>query len=198
VAAHSEEILDGILDSWMCRGDVKSQRAFTASVSHTAATESPPVRPMTTSPPLVAYTPTTFSVLSGRDERFPLDRAALVFSTANYVSSSLLFHRSPVTVGIASGDVIRVASLGGQYGGRRGKEKTRQTTLHPEGNACREKPKLDIEQTQIVLLSLRKDVRLIVMVALFCTLRISEVLGLQCKHLTPRRRLSCRSTILAR
>lgn len=44
----------------------------------------------------------------------------------------------------------------------------------------REKRKLEISETQQLLMALKEDVRLIVMVALFCTLRISEVLGLQC------------------
>ena len=47
----------------------------------------------------------------------------------------------------------------------------------------RKKRKLSVEETRRFLLELREDVRLIVMVALFCTLRISEVLGLQWKHI---------------
>ncbi len=47
----------------------------------------------------------------------------------------------------------------------------------------REKRKLEVNETRRLLLNLREDVRLIVMVALFCTLRISEVLGLQWKHI---------------
>jgi integrase len=43
--------------------------------------------------------------------------------------------------------------------------------------------KLTTEETRRFLLELREDVRLIVMVALFCTLRISEVMGLQWKHI---------------
>jgi hypothetical protein len=46
----------------------------------------------------------------------------------------------------------------------------------------RKKRKLSTEETRKLLLELREDVRLIVMSALFCTLRISEVLGLQWKH----------------
>ena len=45
------------------------------------------------------------------------------------------------------------------------------------------KRKLTTEETRRFLLELREDVRLIVMVVLFCTLRISEVLGLQWKHI---------------
>ena len=48
--------------------------------------------------------------------------------------------------------------------------------------AVREKRKLTDEQTRHLLEALPEDVRLICMVALFCTLRISEVLGLQWKH----------------
>ena len=47
----------------------------------------------------------------------------------------------------------------------------------------REKRKLAIEDTRKLLLALPDDVRLIIMTALFCTLRISEVLGLQWKHI---------------
>lgn len=39
------------------------------------------------------------------------------------------------------------------------------------------------DETRRFLLELREDVRLIVRVALFCTLRISEVMGLQWKHI---------------
>ena len=46
----------------------------------------------------------------------------------------------------------------------------------------RKKRKLTNDETRRLLLELREDVRLIVMVALFCTLRISEVMGLQWKH----------------
>jgi len=46
----------------------------------------------------------------------------------------------------------------------------------------RKKRKLSVDETRSLLLALREDVRLIVMVALFCTLRISEVMGLQWKH----------------
>jgi len=49
--------------------------------------------------------------------------------------------------------------------------------------AVREKCKLTDEQTRSLLESLPEDVRRICMVALFCTLRISEVLGLQWKHI---------------
>ena len=48
--------------------------------------------------------------------------------------------------------------------------------------AAREKRKLTDEQTRELLDALPEDVRLISMVALFCTLRISEVLGLQWKY----------------
>jgi integrase len=48
--------------------------------------------------------------------------------------------------------------------------------------AVREKRKLTDQQTRQLLDALPEDVRLICMVALFCTLRISEVLGLQWKH----------------
>ncbi len=48
--------------------------------------------------------------------------------------------------------------------------------------AVREKRKLTDEQARRLLDALPEDVRLICMVALFCTLRISEVLGLQWKH----------------
>ena len=48
--------------------------------------------------------------------------------------------------------------------------------------SAREKRKLSLEQTRMLLGSLQEDVRLICMVALFCTLRISEVLGLMWKH----------------
>ena len=47
----------------------------------------------------------------------------------------------------------------------------------------RKKFKLSTADTRRLLLELREDVRLIVMVNLFCTLRISEVLGLQWKHI---------------
>ena len=47
----------------------------------------------------------------------------------------------------------------------------------------RKKRKFSVQETRTFLLALRADVRLIVMVALFCTLRISEVLGLQWKHI---------------
>ena len=47
----------------------------------------------------------------------------------------------------------------------------------------REKKKLAMADTQRLLLALPDDVRLIIMAALFCTLRISEVLGLQWRHL---------------
>jgi integrase len=49
--------------------------------------------------------------------------------------------------------------------------------------AVREKRKLTDEQTRQLLDALPEDVRLICMMALFCTLRISEVLGLQWKHI---------------
>ena len=49
--------------------------------------------------------------------------------------------------------------------------------------AVREKRKLTDEQTRQLLNALPEDVRLICMMALFCTLRISEVLGLQWKHI---------------
>lgn len=47
----------------------------------------------------------------------------------------------------------------------------------------REKRKLTDEQTRRLLAALPFDVRLMCCVALFCTLRISEILGLQEKHL---------------
>jgi integrase len=53
--------------------------------------------------------------------------------------------------------------------------------------AVRERRKLTDEQTRQVLASLRPDVRLIIEVALFCTLRISEILGLAWKHLDTER-----------
>ena len=46
----------------------------------------------------------------------------------------------------------------------------------------REKHKLTEEQTRALLEALPEDVRLICMICLFCTLRISEALGLQWKH----------------
>jgi integrase len=46
----------------------------------------------------------------------------------------------------------------------------------------RQKQKLTDEQTRQILAALPFDVRMIVMVALFCGCRISEVLGLQWKH----------------
>lgn len=46
----------------------------------------------------------------------------------------------------------------------------------------REHKKLSIEDTQRLLAALPEDVGLIVQVSLFCTLRISEVLGLMWKH----------------
>jgi len=49
--------------------------------------------------------------------------------------------------------------------------------------AVREKRKLTDEQTRELLAALPEDVRLICMMSLFCTLRISEVLGLQWKHI---------------
>jgi integrase len=49
--------------------------------------------------------------------------------------------------------------------------------------AVREKRKLTDSQTRQLLEALPEDVRFICMVALFCTLRISEVLGLQWKHI---------------
>jgi integrase len=58
----------------------------------------------------------------------------------------------------------------------------RQRALH-------EKRKLTDEQTRQLLSALPEDVRLICMVALFCTLRISEVLGLQWKHVDFKRGL---------
>jgi integrase len=45
-----------------------------------------------------------------------------------------------------------------------------------------EKRKLSVEQTGQLLEALRPDVRLVCMIALFCGLRISEVLGLCWKH----------------
>ena len=47
-----------------------------------------------------------------------------------------------------------------------------------------EKRKLTLAQTTALLRELRPDVRLVCMVALFCGLRISEVLGLMWKQLT--------------
>jgi integrase len=47
----------------------------------------------------------------------------------------------------------------------------------------RERKKLTSEQTLKLLIELPHEVRLIVETALFCTLRISEVMGLQWKHL---------------
>jgi integrase len=47
----------------------------------------------------------------------------------------------------------------------------------------REKRKLAVEDTRRLLLALPDDVRLIIMASLFCTLRISEVLGLQWQHI---------------
>jgi integrase len=47
----------------------------------------------------------------------------------------------------------------------------------------REKRKLSIEETQRLLAALPDDVRLICQVALFCALRISEVMGLRWKHI---------------
>ncbi len=47
----------------------------------------------------------------------------------------------------------------------------------------REKRKLAVEDTRRLLLVLPDDVRLIIMASLFCTLRISEVLGLQWQHI---------------
>ena len=47
--------------------------------------------------------------------------------------------------------------------------------------------KLTIEQTRDVLMALPGDARLICEVALYCTLRISEVLGIQWKHVDFRR-----------
>src|SRR5262249_55016397 len=47
----------------------------------------------------------------------------------------------------------------------------------------REKRKQATEGTRRLLLALPEDVRLIVMTALFCTLRVSELLGLQWKHI---------------
>jgi integrase len=49
--------------------------------------------------------------------------------------------------------------------------------------ATREPVKLTLAETQKLLAALPKDVRLICEVALFCTLRISEVLGLQWRHI---------------
>lgn len=49
--------------------------------------------------------------------------------------------------------------------------------------AAREKRKLTVQQTRSLLAALPDDVRLVVMVALFCTLRISEILGLKWKHI---------------
>jgi integrase len=49
--------------------------------------------------------------------------------------------------------------------------------------AAREQRKLTDEQTRRLLAALPADVRLVVCVGLFCTLRISEILGLQEKHL---------------
>lgn len=48
--------------------------------------------------------------------------------------------------------------------------------------AVREQRKLTVEQTRLLLEALPHDVRMICMVALFCTLRISEVMGLMWKH----------------
>lgn len=48
--------------------------------------------------------------------------------------------------------------------------------------AAREKRKLTDEETRALLAALPYDVRIIVLVALFCGCRISEVLGLQWKH----------------
>lgn len=49
--------------------------------------------------------------------------------------------------------------------------------------AVREKRKLTVEQIRSLLAALPLDVRVLVSVALFCTLRISEVLGLMWKHI---------------
>jgi integrase len=49
--------------------------------------------------------------------------------------------------------------------------------------AAREPVKLEIEQTRALLAKLPADVRILCEVALYCTLRISEVLGLQWKHI---------------
>lgn len=48
--------------------------------------------------------------------------------------------------------------------------------------AVYEKRKLTVEQTKKLLQELRPDVRMVCMIALFCGLRISEVLGLCWKH----------------
>lgn len=47
----------------------------------------------------------------------------------------------------------------------------------------REQRKLSTAETRALLVALPPDVRMIVQVALFCTLRISEILGLKWKHL---------------
>lgn len=54
--------------------------------------------------------------------------------------------------------------------------------VHGEDDA-REKRKLSDDDTRRLLGELRADVRLLCSIALFCTLRISEALGLQEKHL---------------
>lgn len=50
-------------------------------------------------------------------------------------------------------------------------------------HAVREKRKLAREEIQQLLAALPEDVRLIVMMALFCGLRISEVMGLEWRHI---------------
>lgn len=55
---------------------------------------------------------------------------------------------------------------------------------------AREKRKLTDDQTRLLLAALPFDVRLIVLVALSCALRISEVLGLQWKHIDWERRVA--------
>jgi integrase len=74
--------------------------------------------------------------------------------------------------------IFRRAEIWGTY---EGKNPARYATIGRKRSA-REKRKLTIEQTKTLLIELRADVRIVCMVALFCALRISEVLGLQWKH----------------
>ena len=56
---------------------------------------------------------------------------------------------------------------------------------------ARSRRKLTIEETRLLLALLPPDVRIMCEVALYCTLRISEVLGLQWKHIDFKRGVLC-------
>jgi integrase len=81
--------------------------------------------------------------------------------------------------------IFRRAEIWGTY---EGKNPARYATIGRRRSVY-EKRKLTIQQTKSLLMDLRPDVRIICMVALFCGLRISEVLGLCWRHVDFERKL---------